>query len=406
MRLPPPVGRLGRPFGCLWGSYTLANLSDGLVFVGFPLVAVHLTRSPVLVAGTMVALTLPWFLFGLVAGALVDRLDRRALMVYASVPRVAVLTLLAVAALSGALTLPLLYAGAFVLGTAEVLFDSSGQALLPMLVDRDSLRQANGRLFGTGIVMNDFVGAPLAGLLVSLTVAGAFLAPAALYLAAPLALLLIRGRVRPNREAVSTIWADIGSGLAELGRNAPVRTLAVFAGLANLSDEAFYAVLVLYVVGAGSVLHLPEPAYGLLLAVGAGGATIGSFALDSLGRLLRTKALLVAGSVGTAISFAVPALFPNRFAVAAALFVGGLSLAVLGVLTVSLRQELVAEDMLGRIGAAYRLIAFGTRPLGAGLAGVIATAIGLRSLFLLCAATILLVIPLIVRLRLPARGSP
>lgn len=405
MHVPQLLGGLGQRFGRLWLSYSLANLSDGIVLIGLPLIAVQLTRSPVLVAGTMVALTLPWFLFGLLAGALADRLDRRWLMIYASVPRVVVLTLLVLAAWQGMLSMALLYAGAFVLGTAEALFDTSGQALLPMLVDRHLLRRANGRLFGTRVVMNEFVGTPLAGALVGLAVTAALLAPAVLYLAAPLALLLLKGGYRPEREGGSPVLAEVGNGLIELWRNGTVRALAGLAGVANLANEAFMAVFVLYAVGAGSALRLPESAYGLLLAAGGIGATLGALAVERLERHLGTRTLLATSTIAMAAVFAIPAAFANRYAAAGALFLAGISTAVFSVISLSLRQELVPEGMLGRVSASFRLIAYGTRPVGGILGGVVADAIGLRPLFFLCAGTVLLIIPLVGRVHIPERDG-
>lgn len=404
MRAAWILGGLGRRFGGLWASYTLANLADGLVLVGFPLIAVQLTRSPVLVAGVTVALTLPWFLFGLLAGALADRLDRRALMIFANVPRVVALAGVGLAAWGGVLGMPLLYAAAFVVGTAEALFDTSGQALLPMLVDRNLFRRANGRLFGTRIVMNEFVGAPLAGVVVAFAVAAALWIPAGLYLLAPLALLAARGRrYVPRRDGRSTIRADIGNGLVHLWRNRVVRSLAACTGVANLANDAFFSVFVLYAVGAGSALGLPESAFGALMAAGAIGATAGSLTVGRLERRIPTKTLMVMSMLATATGLAIPAVLPNPYVAGGALALSGLGVAVYSVLSLSLRQELVPEDMLGRVSAGFRLIAFGTRPLGAALAGAVSAAVGLRPLFLLCAGTMLLTVPLIARLPLPER---
>lgn len=403
MRLPRLLGGLTRRFGCLWGSYALANLADGMVLVGLPLIAVQLTRSPVLVAGTMVALTLPWFLFGLFAGALADLLDRRKLMIYANVPRVVVLAVLGLAAWGNLLNIPLLYAGAFVLGTTEALFDTSGQALVPMLVDRARFRQANGRLFGTRVVMNEFVGAPLAGALVAFAVSVALFTPGLLYLLAPIALFLVRGQYKPRRDGRSTIRADVREGLVGLWRNRTVRMLAVFAGVANLADDAFMSVFVLFAVGAGSALGLAESFYGVLLTATAVGATAGALTLGRLERYLGTKVLLVASSVGLAAGLAIPGALPYLFTVAGALFVTGFSGATLSVVSISLRQELIPESMLGRVSASFRMIAFGTRPLGGLLGGGLTAAIGLRPMFLVCAGAILLVVPLIVRTAVPER---
>src|ERR687892_2609456 len=142
--------RLGLAFWQLWSGSGLSNLADGLVKIALPLVAVTLTNSPGLVAGVALAVTLPWLLFALPAGALADRVDRRSAMVTANVVRAA-----AVAALAATLVLGLessaaaiwaLYAMALLLGTAETVYDTSAQSILPQVVPRDRLARANGRL--------------------------------------------------------------------------------------------------------------------------------------------------------------------------------------------------------------------------------------------------------------------
>ena len=118
----------------LWTASAVSNLGDGVTLVAGPLLAATLTRDPRLVAGLAVAQRLPWLLFSLVSGALVDRLDRRLLMVRVDAARCAAVGLLGVAVLADAVTLPLLYAVFFALGTAETLFDNASVSILPAVV--------------------------------------------------------------------------------------------------------------------------------------------------------------------------------------------------------------------------------------------------------------------------------
>jgi MFS family permease len=156
--------RLGLPFWQLWSASTLSNLADGLVKVALPLVAVTLTDSPGLVAGLTLAVTLPWLLFALPAGVLADRVDRRIAMVTANVVRGAAVAVLAVAVLLGlessAAAIWALYAVALLLGTAETVYDTSAQSILPQVVPRDRLPRANGRLIAAELTANEFVGPP------------------------------------------------------------------------------------------------------------------------------------------------------------------------------------------------------------------------------------------------------
>src|ERR671912_2426524 len=130
-----PTG-LGSAFWRLWTSSTLSNLADGLVKVALPLVALGYTDSPALVAGLAVALTLPWLLFALPAGALADRLDRRRAMLAANTVRAALLAALALATVAGAGSIWVLYAVALGIGAAETIYDTSAQSILPQVVPR------------------------------------------------------------------------------------------------------------------------------------------------------------------------------------------------------------------------------------------------------------------------------
>jgi MFS family permease len=157
--------RLGLPFWQLWSASTLSNLADGLVKIALPLVAVTLTDSPGLVAGVAVAVTLPWLLFALPAGALADRVDRRKAMVTANVVRAAAVAVLAATAVLGlessTAAIWALYAVALLLGTAETIYDTCAQSILPQVVPRDRLPRANGRLIAAELTANEFVGPPL-----------------------------------------------------------------------------------------------------------------------------------------------------------------------------------------------------------------------------------------------------
>src|SRR4029453_96439 len=156
--------KLGRNFNKAMVASGFANLADGVLWVALPLLAVRLTRSPLLIAGITVAARLPWLLAP-VAGAFADRLDRRQSMVRVNLVRFVLLGGLALAVAVDLATLPMLYLVAVLLGVGETLFDTSAQSLLPAVVGRDELTRANSRLFAVELVANTFIGPPLGGLL-------------------------------------------------------------------------------------------------------------------------------------------------------------------------------------------------------------------------------------------------
>jgi MFS family permease len=386
-------GHLGLPFWQLWSASTLSNLADGLVKIALPLVAVTLTDSPGLVAGITLAVTLPWLLFALPAGALADRVDRRLAMVTANVVRAAAVAVLAVTLVLGlqssTAAIWALYAVALLLGTAETVYDTCAQSILPQVVPRDRLPRANGRLIAAELTANEFVGPPLGGLLVAAGIAAAFATPAGLWAVAVGALLLLRGSFAVPREEPTTLRADVAEGLRYLWRHRLLRTLAAMTGLFNFATNATFAVFVLYAVGPDSAMGLTEVGYGVLFAILAAGSLIGALLADPVIRRLGRSRSLLSGILGGVGVVGAPVLTTNPLVIAGAFLVGGLTNALWNVVAVSLRQRITPDRILGRINSSYRLVAWGTRPLGAAAGGLLGELFGLRAVFGIAAAVIL-----------------
>ena len=372
---------LGSGFWRLWASSGLSNLADGAFKVALPLVAIRFTDSPVLIAGLALALSLPWLLFALQAGALADRVDRRWAMLGANIARASLIAVLVLAAGFGVGSIWVLYVVAFCVGIAETVYDTSAQSILPQLVSRDLLSRANGRLYAVELTANQFLGPPLGGLLVAVGTVVAFAAPAALWLAAVGALLLVRGNFRIEREGRTTMRADIAEGLRFLWRHRILRTLAIMTGVFNLASNAMFAVFVLYAVGPRSAMGLTDPLFGVLLTATAAGSLVGSFLAERVERRLGRSRSLMVGIIGGAVLIGIPAITANPFVIGAAFFLGGLTIVIWNVITVSLRQRISPDRLLGRVNSGYRLVAWGTMPLGAAVGGVLAQFFGLPAVF-------------------------
>jgi MFS family permease len=387
------AGRLGLPFWQLWSASTLSNLADGLVKIALPLVAVTVTDSPALVAGVALAVTLPWLPFALPVGALVDRVDRRAAMLMANVIRAAAVAALAVTVVLGldssAAAIWALYLVALLVGTAEVVYDTSAQSILPQVVPRDRLPRANGRLIAAELTANEFVGPPLGGLLVAAGIAAAFATPAALWAAAVGVLLLLRGSFAVPRSEPTTLRADVAEGLRYLWRHRLLRTLAAMTGLFNFATNATFAVFVLYAVGPDSAMGLSEAAFGVLFATIAAGSLVGALLADPIIRRLGRTRSLALGILGGVATVGISALTTNPLVIAAAFLFGGVTNALWNVVAVSLRQRITPDRILGRINSSYRLVAWGTRPLGAAAGGLLGELFGLRAVFGVAAVVIL-----------------
>jgi MFS family permease len=372
---------LGASYWKLWTSSGLSNLADGVFKIALPLLAIQFTQSPTLIAGLTVAATLPWLFFALTAGALADRLDRRKLMLWANLSRAMLPAALVAVVLLDLGSIWALYVVALMVGVAETLYDTSAQSILPQMVHRDQLSRANGRLYAVELTANQFVGPPLGGLLVALGVAAGFAVPAALWLAAVGALFLVPGAFRTEREVKTTLRSDIGEGLRFLWNQKILRTLAVMTGVFNFASNAAFAVLVLFAVGPASEMGLSEVGFGLLLTASALGALVGSFIAERVeAKLGRSKSLALT-ILGGALFVGAPALTDNPYILGPLLFVGGVLIVLWNVITVSLRQRIAPNRLLGRVNSAYRLLAWGTMPLGAAVGGLLAQWLGLQVMF-------------------------
>lgn len=378
-----PAGRppLGVAYWRLWTSSGLSNLADGIVKVALPLVAIRFTRSPTLIAGLTFALTLPWLLFALQAGALADRLDRRRAMLGANTVRASLLAVLVVAVVADLGSIWALYVVALCIGVAETIYDTSAQSILPQVVRRDQLSRANGRLYAAELTANQFVGPPLAGFLTAAGAAIAFATPVALWAVAVAALLLVRGPFRIERDQRTTMRADVAEGLRFLWHHRLLRTLALMTGVFNLASNATSAILILYAVGPASAMGLSEPAFGLLLTPIAAGSLCGSFVAEPIERLLGRVRSLALTILGGSLLVGVPALTAEPLLIGGAFFVGGTTIVIWNVITVSLRQRITPDRLLGRVNSGYRLVAWGSMPLGAAAGGFLAQVLGLRAVF-------------------------
>jgi MFS family permease len=368
-------------FRRLLAAATAANLGDGLVLVGLPLIVVQVTREPVLVAGVSTAFSLPWLLLALQAGALADRRSRRALLVHAAAWRAVVLAGAGVAALLGELPLVAVYLVVFLLGTGEVLFDTTSQSLVPDLVPTEHLGRANGWLIGAQTVMNNFVGAPLAGLLVGLVGASMVLGPAGLYLAAALVLLRLPDAYRPPTRPPARMRTDIAEGLRALWQHRTLRAMALLGAALNLANAGYFAVLVLFIVGPSSPMGLSEVGYGLLAAVLAAGSVAGSLLAGRLEERLGPRRTALGGVALSSTAMLVPVLTTSLVAITAMALVLGFSGVLVNVVIVSSRQRIVPSALLGRVNASFRVLAMGVLPVGAALGGVLASGTTLRTTF-------------------------
>ena len=378
---------LGAGYRKLWTASTISNLGDGVTLVAAPLLAASLTRDPLLVAGVVFVKQFGWVLFSLHAGALIDRLDRRWLMGYVDFFRTAAIGFLGVAVLLDFVTIPLLYAIFFLIGAAEPLFDNASVAILPTVVDRTKLQKANGRLFTAQIVVGEFIGPPFGGFLFAAAAALPFLLDAGTFAAAAALVLSMKGRFRIERTesaATTTLSQEIGEGLGWLVRNRLLLTLALVLGVAGFAVEGVFAILVLY---AQEILGLSGVGFGILMTAFAVGGLVGGLLAERISALLGIGRTIWTIFALQAVAFATLALTGNALLAGAMIVVDAFAGTVWNVATISLRQELIPDRLLGRVFSAFRMFGFIGMALGALASGLLAREFGITVPYWIAAAT-------------------
>ncbi len=387
---------LPRAFWRFASASGISNVADGVLLVALPLAALQLTRSPVLIAGIAVVARLPWLLFALVAGVVVDRVDRRRLMVVCAACRCALVAVLALLLTTGTLALWHLYVAALVLGTIETLFDSAAQSALPMVVPAQGLAAANSRLFGIEVTGQTFVGNPIGGLLAGVALWLAVATGALAYAVAAVLLLTVSGRrFRAERPATRTrssnpVRQDIAEGLRHL-RGSPVLTrLALLTGGCLLTSSIAMSVLVLFAVAPGP-MGLSESGYGLLLTASGVGAVAASLTAERVVAVLGPARTLRLAVLGFAAAVVSPLLI-QPVAVGAVQVLGGAAVTAFNVVALSYRQRAIPAHLLGRVNSVYRLIAWGGIPVGSAIGGGLVYLVGLHPTFAIAGAAALLMV--------------
>lgn len=386
-----PVGMLNlennSPTVIFWrllSANSFSNLGDGLYQITIPLLAAQLTRSPALVAGASVMLSLPWLLFALQAGSIVDRFDRLRVMFAVNGGRLAILLCLTILVAGHFVSLPLLYIAALLLGVGETLMDTALTSIVPSLVSMERLNWANARITAAQTVTNTFIGPPLAGALAGIGLAIATGASTAMYAAAGLAIMMMR--VGYNTSPRETPQADrrwrehLMEGLRFLWKNRILRALTLFTASMNLFWAGWGALFVLYAVKPGP-MGLAEAQYGLLLAAMAVGGLAGSVFCERIQNRMGTRSALGLDLLGTILLVGIPALTTNAWAIGSAVFLAGFGASVWVILVASIRQQIAPNALLGRVYSASRFISWGVGPLGAALAAMLAEVWGIRLMF-------------------------
>lgn len=371
--------RLGRPFRWLLASSWVSNLADGIALAAGPLLVASLTRDPFLVALAVVLQRLPWLLFGLLAGVVADRVDRRRLIVAVHVVQAVALTGLSATIVVDRVDTTIVLATMFVLGTAEMFADTTSQTLLPMVVDKRDLGIGNARIITGFVTLNQLAGPPIGAALFAVDAVAPFVVQAICMLASAglvaKVALPAHGRKRAER---SHIRREIAEGLRWLWGNPPVRTLALTIVTFNVTFGAAWSVLVLYAVER---LDSGEVGFGLLSTAMAVGGLLGTGGYTWLAARLSLGNLMRVGLVIETVTHLALALTTTLWVALGVMFVFGAHAFVWGTTSTSVRQRAVPNQLQGRVGSVYLIGMQGGLVVGSALGGLIAGAWGVTAPF-------------------------
>lgn len=380
----------------------LSNLADGIVAGAVPLLAIALTRDPLLVGLVSTAMWLPWLLGALLVGVVVDRTDRARLRRLALAARACVLGAGVGVALADLLTIWVLLALCLAYAVTEVFADLAASAIIPQLVPRAHLPRANARVMGTERLMQEFVGQPIGGALVMLGTGWVFGGSAAVVVLVVLLLGRLRrpeGFLAPRLpsgdssvvEQAVTVRQDLAEGLRLVLSHPVVRPFTVSAALTNFANTAYFSVFVLWAVGPGSAVGLEPWQFPILVAVLSAGAITGSLVPSRwVVRAGEVRVMVGCWFVNSALLL-VPVLVPTWWAIGTALVLIGATNMVSNVIGSSIRQRVVPARLLGRTGGATRTLIFGTMAIAGPVGGLVARELGLAMVFVGAAVMALLV---------------
>ena len=361
-------GRLGAPYRWLLASSWISNLGDGLMLAAGPLLVASQTHSPLLVALATLLQQLPTVLFGLLAGAIADRFDRRMIVVVADALRAAVIVILGMAVLTGQVSIAVLLLTLFVMGTAECFSESSSATLMPMVVDAADYGLANARLMGGFIVANQLAGPPIGAALFAIGMAVPFVTQAVCVGLGAALVTRMTLPAPPARER-QHLGRDITEGLQWLWRSPPVRTLTLAIVAFNVTYGAAWSVLVLYALQR---LHMGAVGFGLLTTASALGGLAGTACYTWLERRVSLADIMRGGLVIETFTHLALAVTTVPWVALGIFFVFGAHAFIWGTTSQTVRQRAVPREFQGRVGSVYRIGVLGGMVLGGVVGGVIA----------------------------------
>ena len=378
-----------RNFNLLLTASTFSNLADGIAGFAYPWLFSLITRDPLLISIVTVLVNLPRLIFVLYAGVIADKYNRQKILIYTRLGQV-FLTAGFVALIYinlenipkrvqfdepefeyKFLIISAAYILAFMFGLLEVTRDNAAQAFLPQIVSKEHLPKANGRLFGIEIVTNNFLGTPIGGFLIGISLITPFLFDTLLMMVSIFFITNIKGKFeRPAdyTEQQKNSSEMIKEGVAWLRNNTLLKRLAIYTGVANFFGSMQFPIMILF---AQELLDLNAVQYSFLAYGSAIGGLIGSQVANKINSVLKESKTLLISVALFGVGMFMPYITSNPFVVAGSFGLSSFGSVLWNVQAVSIRQALIPDNLLGRVNSVYRLLALGLNPVGAIFGGAI-----------------------------------
>jgi len=363
---------LGPAFNRLWLAFSSARLGDGLMAAAAPLLAVSLTKDPLLIALSGAMYLLPWLFFAIAIGTLVDRIDRRGTLFAVAIFRALVAIALAWLILTNSISIYLLLIATFLIGTADVFNDTALQSLIPTILDKDKLERGNSRFQMSDTVLQQFIGVPLGSVLFVLAAFVPFGLDALGFAVAAILLILIPRKhiakleVPANRPGFKVQMME---GITFLWNDKKILRLVVVTALIGFGFNIAGATMVLYLT---ETLQVAKASYGLVLLVGGVGALIGAWLAPKTSKRFGRGLILALSITFTGVFELAMGFAPNVLAFVLFSFGGGLAISGWNVLLMSVYHSLIPNEVFGRVHGTRRTLVWGLMPIGAFIGGLVA----------------------------------
>lgn len=371
--------RLGRDFRWVFGASIVTNIGDGIALAAGPLLVASQTQDPFLVSLAVLAGYLPHLVFGLFAGVIADRHDRRRIVAGVNLLRAVVVGALTAMIVFDVANIALILATLFVLGTAETFADAASSTLIPSLVPREDLGLANARQQGATVLLNNLATPPIGAFLFAVGMALPFGVNAVGFALGAVLVSRIAASTRAERpDSPSHVGREIAEGVRWLVQHPPMRTLALTILVFNVTFGAAWSVLVLY---SAQRLGMDAVGFGLLTTATAVGGIAGTVAYGRLERRFAPATLMRVGLLIETATHLVLALTTSAPVALAMLVVFGAHEFVWGTLSTVVRQRAVPDALMGRVGSVYRIAIMGGIVVGTPIGGLLARQFGITAPF-------------------------